>query len=236
MPVAYLMIIIDETRQEEESDTTRKEGPEKGTDGTKIGGEMGQDGERRKTYSAAVIDGIKRNSAIYVGDSIVRKTDSTLNKDEDIVDCLPGVRIEHVTERVQRIMGRGNGETLLIHIGMNNADKEGTMSAIVKKCRNLLKKTTEAGIGQIILSGILPVFGTRSHRYRNLRRMAVNRMVKQLCREDEVGFVDLWDSFVGKEEMYLRDGLHLIGKGAAVFVEGLSGAVACGLCKVRYLN
>ena len=28
-PVAYLMIIIDETRQEEKSDTTRKEGHEK---------------------------------------------------------------------------------------------------------------------------------------------------------------------------------------------------------------
>ena len=38
--------------------------------------------------------------------------------------------------------------------------------------------------------------------------------------------VDLWDSFVGKEEMYARDGLHLSGKGAAVFAEGLSGAVA----------
>ena len=46
----------------------------------------------------------------------------------------------------------------------------------------------------------------------------------------------LWDSFVGKEEMYLRDGLHLSGKGAAVFAEGLSGAVASGLGKVRYLN
>ena len=45
--VAYLMIIIDETLYEEESDTTRKEGHEKRTDGTKIRGEMGQDGERR---------------------------------------------------------------------------------------------------------------------------------------------------------------------------------------------
>ena len=51
MPAAYLMIIIDETRQEEESDTDREEGHEKRTDGTKIGGEMGQDGERRKKYS-----------------------------------------------------------------------------------------------------------------------------------------------------------------------------------------
>ena len=35
---------------------------------------MNQDGgRRRKTYSAAVIDEIKRNSMIYVGDSIERK-------------------------------------------------------------------------------------------------------------------------------------------------------------------
>ena len=34
--------------------------------------------------AAAVIEGFKRNSAIYVGDSIVRKTDSRLNKGEDV--------------------------------------------------------------------------------------------------------------------------------------------------------
>ncbi len=64
------------------------------------------------------------------------------------------------------------------------------------------------------------MFVTRSQGYRNSRRMAVNGMVKQLCREVEVGFVDLWDSFVGKEEMYFRDGLHLSGKVAAVFCRG----------------
>ena len=68
-----------------------------------------QDGERRKTYSAAVIEGFKRNSAIYVGDSIVRKTDSRLNKGDDVVVCLPGARIEHVTERVEKIIGRRKG-------------------------------------------------------------------------------------------------------------------------------
>ena len=99
VPATYLKIIRDVTRQEEESDTARKEGYGKKTDGTKIGGEIRQDGERRKTYSATVIDGFKSNSAIYVGDSIIRKTDSRLNKVEDVVVCLPGARIEHVTER-----------------------------------------------------------------------------------------------------------------------------------------
>ena len=52
--------------------------------------------------------------------------------------------------------------------------------------------------------------------------MAINVMVKRLCKEEYVVYVNLWDSFVGKEEMYVRDGLHLSGKGAADFAEGLS--------------
>ena len=232
VPAAYLMIILDETQQEEES---RKEGHDKRTDGTKIGGEMGQDGERRKSYSAAVIDGCERTSTIYVGDSIVRKTDRSLSKGKDVVVCLPGARIEHVTERVKKIMGRGNGGSIVVHVGTNNADKEGT-TAILEKYRDLLKKTKQARVGQIIISGILPVFGNKIQRYRNSKRMAVNGMVERLCKEEDVGYMDLWDSFVGNEDMYVRDGLHLSGKGAAVFAEGLSGAVASGLGKVRYLN
>ena len=33
--------------------------------------------------------------------------------------------------------------------------------------------------------------------------------------------LDLWGYFVGKEDMFMRDGLHLSGKGAAVFSENL---------------
>ena len=100
-------------------------------------------------------------------------------------------------------MGRGHGGSLLIHIWTNYADNEGT-TAIVENYRDPLKTTKQARVGQIILSGNLPVFGNRSQGYRNSRRMAVNGMVQQLCKEEEVGFVDLWDSFVGKEEMYMR--------------------------------
>ena len=80
------------------------------------------------------------------------------------------------------------------------------------------------------------MFGNRIDRYINSKQMAINVMVKRLCKEKDVGYVDMWDSFVGKEEMYVVDGLHPSGKGAAVFAEGLSGAVASGFGKVRYLN
>ena len=123
----------------------------------------------------------------------------------------------------------------MVHVGTNNADKEGT-TAILEKYRDLLKKTEASKGWKIIISGILPVFGNKIQGYRNSKRMAVNGMVERLCKEEDVGYMDLWDSFVGNEDIYVRDGLHLSGKGAAVFAEGLSGAVASGLGKVRYLN
>ena len=95
-------------------------------------------------------------------------------------------------------MGRGKGGTILVHVGTNNADKEGT-TAIVDKYRNLLKKTKEARVGQVILSGILPVFGNRIDGYRNSKRMAINGMMKRLYKEGDVGYVDLWAALWGKK-------------------------------------
>ena len=68
-------------------------------------------------------------------------------------------------------------------------------------------------------------------------------LVEKLCREEEVGFVDLWGSFVGRADMYMKDGLHLSGKGAAVFADGLTTAVDSGMGNItnifgskHYLN
>ena len=78
-PAAFLVVILDTTAEEEESGAT-KNGQEDSTEENRIGGWIGQEGERRKSYSAAVIDGTKRNSRIYLGDSIVRKTDTILSR------------------------------------------------------------------------------------------------------------------------------------------------------------
>ena len=126
-----------------------------------------------------------RETLGFMWKTIVRKTDSRLSKREDVVDCLPGARIEHVTEIVEKIMGRGNGGSILVHIGTSNAEKEGT-KAIAAKYMNLLKKTKQARVGQIVLSGISPVFVNRSQGYWNSNRMAVNGMVKRLRKEEEV--------------------------------------------------
>ena len=128
------------TAEEEESDATKK-GQDNSTEENQIGGGIGQEGERRKSYSAAVIDGIKRNSRIYVGDSIVRKTDTRLSKGGRSSLFTGSKNRACDRERVEEIMGRGNGGSILVHTGTNNADKEGT-TAILEKYRNLWRLHT----------------------------------------------------------------------------------------------
>ena len=185
-------------------------------------------GIHRKSYSEAVIEGVSKRARVFVGHSIVRKTDRVLNKGDDVVVCLAGAKIEAITERVENIVGSGKGGSVLVNVGTDNVEREGT-TAIVRKYRNLVRTLKQTRVEQVILSWILPVIGRRGHRYRNCRGMAINMLVEKLCREEDVGFVDLWGRIVGRADMYMKDGLHLSGKGAPVFADGLSAAVDSGM-------
>ena len=132
-----------------------------------------------------------------------------------------------MTEQVENVLGHGQGGSLLVHVGTNNADRDGT-TRIVKRYRELVETLKKTRVEQIILSGILPVMRGRGATYRNCKRMETNVPIEQMYEEEGVGFVDLWGYFVGKENMYMRDGLHLSGKGAAVFSENLLGLMDSG--------
>ena len=196
--------------------------------GGKGSGQNVMEGIERKSYSAAVIEGVRKRARVFVGDSIVRKTDRVLNKGDDVVVCLPGAKIEAIIERVENIVGSGKGGSVLVHVGTNNVEREGT-TAIVRKYRQLVRTLKQTRVEQVILSGILPLMGRRGHKCRNCRGMVINMLVQKLCREEEVGFVDLWGSIIGRADMYMKDGLHLSGKGAAVFADELSAAVDSGM-------
>ena len=101
--------------EEEETDATKKRDT-RTVEATRVGGWIGQEGERRKSCSAGVTDGIKRKAGIFVGYSIVRKTDSRMSKGGVLV-CLHGARIEHVVERIEQVMGIGKRGSKLVHIG-----------------------------------------------------------------------------------------------------------------------
>ena len=116
----------------------------------KTAGQNMMEGIHRKSYSEAVVEGVIKRARVFVGDSIVRKTDRVLNRGDDMVVCLPGAKIEAITERVDNVVGSGKGGSVLVHVGTNNV---GT-TAIVRKYRNLVSTLKQTQVKQVILSGI----------------------------------------------------------------------------------
>ena len=92
---------------------------------------------------------------------------------------------------------------------------------IYRQSEEKLKKTR---VEHIIISEILPVMRGSRPTYVNCMRMAINDLVQQMY--EGVVFIDLWRYFVGKEEIYMTDGLHLSRKGAAVFSDNLLRSIA----------
>ena len=54
-------------------------------------------GIQRKSYSEVVIEGVMERARVFVGDSIVRKTNRVLNKGDNVVVWLLGAKIEAIT-------------------------------------------------------------------------------------------------------------------------------------------
>ena len=138
--------------------------------------ERGHSVQQERSFADVVSQGKMRKARIFMRDSVIRKVDKIVNRGDDITVCVPRAKIEHVAEKAGQVMGGGTGGAVLVHVGTNNAEKEGT-SAVVDKYRRLVKTLKEARIGQIVLSGILPVMVGRGEEYRNCRRMAINTQV-----------------------------------------------------------
>ena len=51
----------------------------------KAAGQNVMEGIQRRSYSEAVIEGVRKRARVFVGDSTVRKTDTVLKKEDDVV-------------------------------------------------------------------------------------------------------------------------------------------------------
>ena len=128
--------------------------------------ERGHSVRQERIFTDVVSQGKERKARVFMGDSIIRKVDKIINRGDDITVCLPGAKIEDIAEKAGQVRGGCTGGAVLVHVGTNNAEKEGT-SAIVGMYRSLIKTLKEARVGQIVLSGILPIMGGRGEEYRN---------------------------------------------------------------------
>ena len=74
-----------------------------------------------------------------------------------------------------------------------------------------------------MISGVLPRIAADNSFYS--KAFSLNNRLRNLCKDHDVEFVDMWNDFYNRTGLYHTDGLHLSAVGAARFGRLLSGAV-----------
>ena len=72
-------------------------------------------------------------------------------------------------KKIGHVMGKGHGGSIIVHVGTNHAEKEGT-TPIIGKYRKRVCTLNEIRAGQILLSSILPIMGSRGIYNKNCRK------------------------------------------------------------------
>uniref|UniRef100_A0A803JI24 SGNH hydrolase-type esterase domain-containing protein n=1 Tax=Xenopus tropicalis TaxID=8364 RepID=A0A803JI24_XENTR len=164
----------------------------------------------------------KGRQAIVVGDSIIRKVDRVIcHKDPTCrtVCCLPGARVRHVVERVDKLLGgAGEDPAVLVHIGTNDKVRGG--GEVLKNDFKKLGAKLRARTSKVIFSEILPVPRATLRRQRELRE--INAWLRDWCREEGFGFLQNWADFSIGYRLFARDGGHLNDDGAAALGEKMA--------------
>uniref|UniRef100_A0A8C5MJG2 SGNH hydrolase-type esterase domain-containing protein n=1 Tax=Leptobrachium leishanense TaxID=445787 RepID=A0A8C5MJG2_9ANUR len=144
---------------------------------------------------------------VVVGDSIIKRVDRVICRADRLnrtVCCLPGARVRHVVDRVDRLLGgAGEDPAVMVHIGTN--DKvSGRWKDLKNDFRELGSKLKKRS-SKVVFSEILPVPRATVERQREIRE--VNAWLKAWCRKEGFGFLEHWAHFaLGRKELYKKDG------------------------------
>lgn len=136
------------------------------------------------------------NEVRIVGDSILRGQLNEFcgrNPSKRRNYCMPGGKIEHINDSIEIFTEGGTKDTgYIIHVGSNNIinnRSEELLSKYKELISNLKNKTNN-----IIISGVLPRFGDESTFLG--RAIYINNIMKVICREENVHFINLWEHFL----------------------------------------
>ena len=144
-----------------------------------------------------------KGKVIVLGDSLVKGVGECLEHQSDMFSsrAYSGLRIEH-TETKGTQLGDNPDSHLILMVGTNNLKSEGS-ELMAKKYVKVINEAKKHKFRKISVVSILD--RTDVGDLYDSRRLAVNRRLKGICKENGVDFP--WISDVRKH--LSRDGLHL---------------------------
>uniref|UniRef100_A0A8C5Q0H1 SGNH hydrolase-type esterase domain-containing protein n=1 Tax=Leptobrachium leishanense TaxID=445787 RepID=A0A8C5Q0H1_9ANUR len=142
-------------------------------------------------------------SVVVVGDSIIKRVDRVICRADRLnrtVFCLPGARVRHVVDRVDRLLGgAGDDPAVMVHIGTNDKVR-GRWKDLKNDFRELGSKLKKRS-SKVVFSEILPVPRDRQKRIREF-----NLWLREWCREQGFGFVSHDSSNWSRKELKNKKG------------------------------
>ena len=151
-----------------------------------------------------------------LGDSRVKFTDRSfcaVDSENRLRICLPGAKMKDIAEHLDdTIKGTEHGSTIIIHGGVNDIG-DGRSEELMREFSNIVTRLSKSG-RRAIVTGILPKIGAGDAW--SSRAIGINDRVKGLCERGNVVFLDYWDMFWDRQDLYSLDGIHLSRKGVEV--------------------
>lgn len=162
---------------------------------------------------------------LLIGDSQVRYLDRTFcenARERRVRMCLPGARVQDVSDKLDRLLVETGSETVVVvHVGGNDVARKRS-EELVNRYRVMLEKVRSSGRTGVVC-GVIPRICEGGEWLS--RAISLNDRIEGMCRSLGLKFVDGWDTFFGKHEMFAKDGVHLSRLGAEVYGAQLEGTV-----------
>jgi len=166
-----------------------------------------------ESRTRSVGSGVGSDRICWVGDSLLRKVDSEFCKVDRLNRtrlCFPGARIRDVVCRLDSI-SKGE-DVLVVSVGTNDVSRS-QLDFIRDDYWDLLFGLKDCGV-DVVVTGLIPRKGSE----KMISKMVLlNRWLGSICGWFGFRFLDVWDKFLDKEQLFARDGLHLSWQGATVF-------------------
>ena len=155
------------------------------------------------------------------GDSQVKGIHSLLNKSEMRgvrVTSLPGKGNKDIRREVEKSTADKSGVAIIIASGNDLYKRSGSVGNTTPIILDVMGAVDDAEVKahRRVVVGIIPRLRRRTGAYS--KNIGINNSLKDLCSREGVTFVDPYDEFFSKPDLFKKDGVHLNGKGQAKLV------------------
>ena len=184
--------------------------------------------ERRRAKpqaSRVEVPPASRPANLLVGDSLVGKQAGSRFRQlrqENGVLSFPGAKIDRICSEIARL-DIDRSSTLIVSVGGNDLflpnKRSGNTERIAKDFERLLQSIKKK-VNRAVVVGLLPrKFGSREQ---YSKAFWLNGRLSSLCKAYSLRYLNLWNTFFGRDELYCRDGIHFSGRGCTLFAEQLN--------------